>query len=106
MRFDKIMINNNNDNNNDNQKEEFKNNQNKDIIEPLPEKNNDIKSPDVDTDKKKFDDRLLDSQALEPEKIQRIIMDEICSQDDFNFGKEEVVNPYETNDNNNNDKKR
>ncbi len=33
MRFDKIMINNNNDNNNnDNQIEEFKNNQNKDII--------------------------------------------------------------------------
>ncbi len=33
-------------------------------------------------------------------------MDEISGQDDFNFGKEEVANPYETNDNNNNDKKR
>ncbi len=108
MRFDKIMINNNNDNNNnDNQKEEFKNNQNKDIIEPEPEKNNDIKSPDEGTDKKnKFDDRLLDSQAFEPEKIQRIAMDEIPGPDDFNFGQDEVVNPYETNDNNNNDKKK
>ena len=53
----------------------------------------------MDTDTKKFDDRLLDSQAFEPEKIQRIIMDEISGQDDFNFGKEEVANPYETNDN-------
>ena len=32
-------------------------------------------------------------------------MDEISGQDDLNFGKEEVTNPYETNDNNNNDKK-
>ena len=39
IQFKKIMINNNNDNNNnDNQKEEFKNNQNKDTIEPEREK--------------------------------------------------------------------
>ena len=97
MKFDKIMINNNNDNKN------LKNNQNKDIIEPEPEKNKDIKSPDTNT-KNKYDDRLLDSQAFEPEKIQRIAMDEIPGPDDFNFWKDEVANPYEINDNN--DKKK
>ncbi len=33
-------------------------------------------------------------------------MDEIPGPDDFNFGQDEVANPYEINDNNNNDKKK
>jgi hypothetical protein len=114
MQFDKIMIdnNNNNNNNNDNPKEDIKNDNHKDMMEPESEKgNNDNDNKPIshehDTEKKnKFDDRLLDSQAFEPEKIQRIAMDEIPGPDDFNFGQDDVVNPYETNNNNNNDDKK
>ena len=124
MNFDKIMLDNNdndnnntnnNNNNNINQNEEIINN-NKDIIDnPLEKENNEkIISPPLQTDinknpiikknSNKFDDRLLESQAFDPEKLEKLAMDEIPNpSDDFNFG-DEVVNPYE--DENDNKKKK
>ena len=122
MNFDKIMLGNNdtdnntnNNNNNINQNEEIINN-NKDIIDnPLEKENNEkIISPPPQTDinknpiikknSNKFDDRLLESQAFDPEKLEKLAMDEIPNpSDDFNFG-DEVVNPYE--DENDNKKKK
>ena len=94
MQFDKLMINNNNQN------EENKNNNNKDIIDVPLEKDNTPKNisplPEIDRNNK-FDDKLLESQAFEPEKLQKLAMDDIPSPDAFNFGNE-VVNPYEDND--------
>ena len=94
MQFDKLMINNNNQN------EENKNNNNKDIIDVPLEKDNSPKNisplPNIDRNNK-FDDKLLESQAFEPEKLQKLAMDDIPSPDAFNFGNE-VVNPYEDND--------
>ena len=38
---------------------------------------------------------ILESQAFDPEKLEKLAMDEILNLgDDFNFG-DEVVNPYE-----------
>jgi len=117
MQFDKFLVKDNsntndNENNNNgfNHNEENKNN-NKDILEP--EKENTLKNiPSItDTNKNKinankFDDRLLESQAFEPEKLAKLAMDEIPNPgiDDFNFG-QEPLNPYEEDDNDNNKKK-
>ena len=102
MQFDKLIINNNpnnleNTNDNINKNEETKNNINKDIVDIPPEKDTSPKeiSPLPDTEKNKtnankFDDRLLESQAFDPEKLALEIPN---PGDDFNFG-EEVVNPY------------
>ena len=95
MQFDKLMINNNNQN-----EENKNNNNNKNIIDVPLEKDNSPKNisplPEIDRNNK-FDDKLLESQAFEPEKLQKLAMDEIPSPDAFNFGNE-VVNPYEDND--------
>ena len=117
MQFDKFLVKDNsntndNENNNNgfNHNEENKNN-NKDILEP--EKENTLKNiPSItDTNKNKinankFDDRLLESQAFEPEKLEKLAMNEIPNPgiDDFNFG-QEPLNPYEEDDNDNNKKK-
>ena len=109
MQFDKLIINNEpnantNNNNNLEQNEEIKNNnKDKDIVDIPPE--NDISQknlsplPDSDSSKNinnkgnKFDDRLLESQAFAPEKLTAAL--EIPNPgDEFNFG-DEVVNPYE-----------
>ena len=67
MQFDKLIINNNNNNN---QNEENKSNNNKKIIDIPLEKDNSPKNisplPDIDRNNK-FDDKLLESQAFEPE---------------------------------------
>ena len=51
--------------------------------------------PDIDRNNK-FDDKLLESQAFEPEKLQKLAMDEIPDPDAFNFGNE-IINPYKDN---------
>jgi hypothetical protein len=97
MNFDKLNYNDDHKNKENNRKEENKN-ENNVVLEP--EKENEIKafSPEEDIDKKnKFDDRLLESQAFEPEKIQKIVMDDIPGPDDTNFG-QDIVNPYDIND--------
>ena len=109
MQFDKLIINNEpnantNNNNNLEQNEEIKNNnKDKDIADIPPEKDISQKNlsplPDSDSSKNinnkgnKFDDRLLESQAFTPEKLTAAL--EIPNPgDEFNFG-DEVVNPYE-----------
>ena len=119
MQFDKLIINNEpnfNTNNNLDKNEEIKNNNNKDkdVIDIPPEKDASQKNlsplPDSDSSKNinnkagnKFDDRLLESQAFAPEKLEAAL--EIPNPgDDFNFG-DEVVNPYGDENANNNKKK-
>ena len=99
MQFDKLIINNNNNNNQD-EENKNNNNNNKDIIDIPLEKDicpkNISPLPDIDKNNNKFDDKLLESQAFEPEKLQKLAMDEIPGTDAFNFGNE-IVNPYEDN---------
>ena len=60
------------------------------ITQPDINKNQNIRS-----NSNKFDDRLLESQAFDPEKLEKLAMEEIPNPGiDFNFG-DEVVNPYE-----------
>ena len=128
MNFGKLIINNNNDNNDNNininnninndinKNEEIKNNNNKDMIDMPSEKDinsktiSPITQPDINknqnirSNSNKFDDRLLESQAFDPEKLEKLAMEEIPNPGiDFNFG-DEVVNPYE--DENENKKKK
>ena len=84
MQFDKFVVNNNKEENT-----HLKNNDDKDKIDPPPEKDippNNIPSLEqfskVNTNK--FDDKLLESQAFAPEKL-----NEISEGDDFNFELEE-----------------
>ena len=103
MQFDTLMI--KNDNNADKKEEEVKNN--KDIIDNQPERDSSQKniSPlENDTNNNhnnehinNFDDRLLESQAFAPEKLEKIVNEEIPDPgDDFNLG-DEIVNPYTEN---------
>ena len=106
MQFDTLKA--YNENKEDKKEEEIKNN--KDIIDNPPENDTSVKkiSP-IENDQNqnnnneplspvnKFDDRLLESQAFAPEKLEKIVNEEIPNPgDDFNLG-DEVVNPYEDN---------
>ena len=99
MQFDKYLV---PDNNNDNINQNAENKENnKDVFDPESEKQNDLKNiPTLSDSNKKntnrFDDKLLESQAFEPEKLAKLAMDEIPNPgiDDFNFD-QEPVNPYE-----------
>ena len=85
-----------------NKKEEIRINDNKDKVDIPPEKDASPKVisplPDNEANNKEnesgFDDKLLQSQAFAPEKLAL----EIPNPGDFNFG-EEVVNPYEDENN-------
>jgi len=108
MQFDKYLVPDNN-NDNINQNAENKDNINsKDVIDQEPEKQNALKNMPTLSDsnkKNKFDDRLLESQAFEPEKLAKLA-DEIPNPgiDDFNFD-QEPVNPYEVASPNENENK-
>ena len=101
MQFDKYLVpDSTNDNINQNAENKEKIN-NKDVIDQEPENQNALKNiPTLsDSNKKnanKFDDKLLESQAFEPEKLAKLAMDEIPNPgiDDFNFD-QGPVNPYE-----------
>ena len=102
MQFDKYLVPDNNNNDNINQNAENKDViNNKDVIDQEPEKQTTLKNiPSLaESNRKntdKFDDRLLESQAFEPGKLEKLAMDEIPNPgiDDFNFD-QEPVNPYE-----------
>ena len=87
MQFDKLAINNNQNNEESNH---FKKDDNKDKIDSPLEKDNSPKNmPHLDqfskTNTNKFDDKLLESQAFAPEKLEKIAMDDISETDDFNI---------------------
>ena len=101
MQFDKYLVPDGN-NDNINQNAENKDNiNNKDVFDQEPEKQNALKKiPSLSDSNRKntnhFDDKLLESQAFEPEKLAKLAMDEIPNPgiDDFNFD-QGPVNPYE-----------
>ena len=102
MQLDKIAI------NNDLNKEDSKNIQdehNKDKVDsPLEKDNPPNNIPHLDqfnkTNSNKFDDKLLESQAFAPEKLEKLAIDDISGTDDFNINFEQEENKA------NNDKKR
>ena len=96
MDFNKLIISNNN-NQNTEDKTHLKNADDKDKNDPLPD--NDIihnNIPPLDQFSKantnKFDDKLLESQAFAPEKLEKIVMEEMSGADDFNINFEQEYN--------------
>ena len=93
MQFDKIIL---NDDKNKEDNKNIKNEDNKDKVDsPLEKDNAPTNIPHLDQSNKvnanKFDDKLLESQAFAPEKLEKLALDDISSGDDFNinFGQEE-----------------
>ena len=96
MDFNKLIISNNN-NQNAEDKTHLKNGDDKDKNDPHPD--NDIihnNIPPLDQFSKantnKFDDKLLESQAFAPEKLEKIVMEEMSGADDFNINFEQEYN--------------
>ena len=96
MDFNKLIISNNN-NQNAEDKTHLKNADDKDKNDPHPD--NDIihnNIPPLDQFSKantnKFDDKLLESQAFAPEKLEKIVMEEMSGADDFNINFEQEYN--------------
>ena len=94
MQFDKIIL---NDDKNKEDNKNIKNEDNKDKVDsPLEKDNAPTNIPHLEqfssrTNTNKFDDKLLESQAFAPEKLEKLALDDISGGDDFNinFGKEE-----------------
>ena len=87
MQFDKLIINNNQ---NKEINTNITNEDDKDKIDsPLEKDNPPNNIPHLDqfskTNTNKFDDKLLESQAFAPEKLEKLAMDEIYEGDDFNI---------------------
>ena len=100
MDFNKLIISNNN-NQNTEDKTHLKNADDKDKNDPLPD--NDIihnNIPPLDQFSKantnKFDDKLLESQAFAPEKLEKIVMEEMSGADDFNINFEQEESKINT----------
>ena len=96
MQFDKLMINNNNQSTDENTN--IKNEENKDKIDSPLEKDDEPNNiPHLEqfssrTNTNKFDDKLLESQAFAPEKLEKLAIDE----DDFNINFEQEESKINT----------